>query len=103
MKKLFIIILTFFIFIQLHAQEIPVRWLNPEPEFSSGYSWGIPLEKGQTLKSQKFILKNSSGDNYPIQSWPLAYWPDGSIKWSGMAVSLPAEEKGPFTLIGSKD
>jgi hypothetical protein len=26
----------------------------------------------------------------PLQSWPLAYWPDGSIKWTGHALAADA-------------
>ena len=26
----------------------------------------------------------------PVQSWPLAYWPDGSLKWTGHAVDSTA-------------
>jgi len=33
-----------------------------------------------------------------VQSWPLAYWPDGSLKWSGLATVVPAGLAGPVTL-----
>ena len=26
----------------------------------------------------------------PVDTWPLAYWPDGSVKWSGVAGVIPA-------------
>ena len=25
----------------------------------------------------------------PVQSWPLAFWPDGSVKWTGLAAVAP--------------
>jgi hypothetical protein len=31
-------------------------------------------------------LRTADGTAVPVQSWPLAYWPDGSIKWTGHAV-----------------
>lgn len=30
-------------------------------------------------------MKTPDGRTAPVQSWPLAYWPDGSLKWSGHA------------------
>ncbi len=33
----------------------------------------------------------------PLQAWPLAYWPDGSLKWSGFAaVASAGADAGPF-------
>jgi len=26
----------------------------------------------------------------PIDTWTLAYWPDGSVKWGGIAGVIPA-------------
>jgi hypothetical protein len=38
----------------------------------------------------------------PLQTWPLAYWPDGSVKWSGQAIAAKAGLDGPLQLaIGS--
>jgi hypothetical protein len=34
----------------------------------------------------------------PAQSWPLAFWPDGSIKWSGFATVVPSGLGGPVNL-----
>src|SRR5262245_62189716 len=25
-----------------------------------------------------------------VQTWPLAYWPDGTLKWTGVATAVPA-------------
>ena len=36
------------------------------------------------------------GKSVPLQQWPLAYWPDGSIKFSGFATVAGAA--GPFRL-----
>jgi hypothetical protein len=34
----------------------------------------------------------------PLQTWPLAYWPDGSIKWTGHAITGAPDLGGPLTL-----
>jgi len=88
--------------LSLIAQEAPVKWLTNAPEISQGYSWGVPWQKGSVTKNQMFVLKTSSGKSLPVQTWPMAYWPDGSVKWSAMAVSLTAEEDGPFQIQSSK-
>ena len=33
-----------------------------------------------------------------MQTWPLAYWPDGSLKWSGFATVAGAGAAGPFRI-----
>jgi hypothetical protein len=59
---------------------IKLSWLggNP-PVISSGVSWGVPLPEGEFNISTKFSLKNAHGHAMPLQLWPLAYWPDGSL------------------------
>jgi len=36
-------------------------------------------------QNQGFTLTGADGTILPLQTWPLAYWPDGSLKWSGFA------------------
>ena len=98
MKTISVLLLLTFSLLRLPSQEAPVKWLAETPELSQGQSWGIPWTKGAVTKDRTFVLKAASGKTFPIQTWPLAYWPDGSIKWSGMAASLPAKEEGPFTV-----
>ena len=38
----------------------------------------------------------------PLQSWPLAYWPDGSLKWSAHAIPGAAPAAGSYTLTGGE-
>lgn len=51
-----------------------------------GVSFGVPFSKGKIAKSQVVSVADSKGRTLPLQTWPLAYWPDGSIKWMGCAV-----------------
>ncbi|KAF5349243.1 hypothetical protein D9756_009419 [Leucocoprinus leucothites] len=68
-----------------------IHWLDgsPPPFTPSGTAFGIPWSQGQVDRTTalKVQVKGSS-TSIPVQSWPLAYWPDGSLKWSGHA--LPA-------------
>jgi hypothetical protein len=69
---------------------------NP-PLVASGVSYGVPWQQGAVKRNATFSL-NAQGKDLPLQSWPLAYWPDGSIKWSGFATVVPAGMTGPATL-----
>jgi hypothetical protein len=33
-----------------------------------------------------------------MQTWPLAYWPDGSVEWSGQAIAAAPDLTGPLQL-----
>ena len=35
-------------------------------------------------------LKTDRNQEIPVDTWPLAYWPDGSVKWSGVAGVISA-------------
>ncbi len=63
-----------------------IRWLgNAAPGIDSGISFGVPWQRGAVSRTQTFSLTATDGAAAPLQSWPLAHWPDGSIKWSGFA------------------
>lgn len=62
-----------------------VKWLDKLPKTKCNITWGIPWKKGELKKVDNLALRNGSGENSYIQSWPLAYWPDGSIKWSAQS------------------
>lgn len=63
----------------------------------AGISWGVPWPQGAVSRNLGFHL-SSQAMNLPLQSWPLAFWPDGSIKWTGFATVLPSDFQGPITL-----
>ena len=69
---------------------VKLNWLEgggAAPAQPVGVSWGVPWPRGTVQKSDSFALKSATGANVTVQSWPLAYWPDGSIKWTGLATS----------------
>jgi YetA-like protein len=70
---------------------------NQPPVVPTGISWGVPWPQGTVRPNANFSL-NATGVSLPLQSWPLAYWPDGSIKWTGFASVLPAGFQGPVIL-----
>lgn len=77
---------------------VTLSWLGDDsPPVPAGVSWGVPWPQGVIGRDSSFNL-SASGTELPVQTWPLAYWPDGSIKWSGFATAVPAGLAGPFLL-----
>lgn len=66
--------------------EVPIHWLGEAPPaLTAGVSFGVPWPRGALQKTQALGLKGEDGKLLPVQTWPLAYWPDGSVKWTGVA------------------
>jgi len=65
----------------------PLRWLDGVvPKASPGTTWGVPWPQGKHAKDAAFTLHAADGASVPVQSWPLAYWPDGTLKWTAHAI-----------------
>ena len=78
-------------------QSVPVNWLDGgAPSGETGVSWGVPWPRGAFRRDQKFVLTAAGGQALLLQSWPLAYWPDGSLKWSGFATVAGPGTPGPL-------
>ncbi|MFF6989656.1 Tat pathway signal sequence domain protein [Streptomyces sp. NPDC010273] len=52
-----------------------------------GSTVGVPWPMGTYQEDQTFAATDAGGAAVPVQSWPIAYWPDGSLKWTAHAVS----------------
>jgi hypothetical protein len=73
----------------LPADLAQLRWLEGKtPAALPGATWGVPWPRGKHAKGTAFTLRSTgaTGKTLPVQSWPLAYWPDGSLKWTGHAM-----------------
>ncbi|MCC5835576.1 MAG: Tat pathway signal sequence domain protein [Opitutales bacterium] len=65
-----------------------LRWLESGvPASQPGTAWGLPWPKGKYAADTQFSVRAANGAAVPAQTWPMAYWPDGSLKWSGHAIS----------------
>ncbi len=81
-----------------------VRWLDDraQPRFD-GTTWGTPWPRGRQRESRNFVLRGADGTAHALQSWPLAWWPDGSIKWSAHALPAAASiGDGPFEVVARR-
>jgi YetA-like protein len=78
---------------------VQLHWLGqPAPDAAHGVSWGVPWPQGTVARDATFNLTDAQGKTLPVQTWPLAFWPDGSLKWSGLATVAPAGTSGELTL-----
>ncbi|MEW9534321.1 Tat pathway signal sequence domain protein [Microbispora sp. NPDC049125] len=75
------------------APEVGLRWLEDKPGVAAFSTWGTPWPKGVVPRETTFALTAAGGAAVPVQTWPLAYWPDGSLKWTAHAITadVPAE------------
>ena len=79
--------------------DLLVGWLGgTPPALATGTSWGVPWPRGAYQKDHSFTLTGNDGRTLPLQSWPLAFWPDGSLKWSGFASVADAGLASPLRL-----
>lgn len=65
---------------------VQLHWLEGVPAAAPGTSFGVPWPRGAYKANARFAAKTDAGEPVPIDTWPLAYWPDGSLKWTGHAV-----------------
>ena len=71
-----------------------LHWLEGRKQ--RGYvTWGLPWRKGEVRAGESFYLKGDNGAEYPVQTRPRAYWPDGSVKWT-LHTACPSA--GPWRL-----
>ncbi|MVT12425.1 exo-rhamnogalacturonan lyase family protein [Chitinophaga tropicalis] len=69
------------------AEPVSLHWLdNKAPGFTAGVTWGVPWPRGTVKRDTGFVLQDGGREQVPVQSWPLATWPDGSLKWSAHAI-----------------
>lgn len=73
-------------------------WLDRmAPAWSEGVTFGVPWPRGTVSAKAGFTL----GD-LPVQSWPIAYWPDGSLKWSAHAIGPQTAARNSYPLAPGK-
>ncbi|MGD0410178.1 MAG: hypothetical protein ABSC18_00615 [Verrucomicrobiota bacterium] len=81
------------------VEPVKLDWLDGKPPaIRQSVSWGVPWPKGKVQKSDSFVLKAADGKAIPAQSWPMAYWPDGSIMWSGHSIAATPDMAGPLQI-----
>ncbi|MDQ3846469.1 MAG: Tat pathway signal sequence domain protein [Bacteroidota bacterium] len=91
--SLFICLLHVHVNAQTTNTEVELKWVDNSPANQPlGVSWGVPWPRGIIKKGQSFTLINNEGKSLPLQTWTTAYWPDGSVKWTGFATVADATQ-----------
>jgi len=82
------------------------RWLDGHaPSISTGVTWGMPWPQGKHKHTvTHFVLREAGGAPIALQSWPLAFWPDGSLKWTAHALPVNAKPgAGPWEIVANSN
>jgi len=80
----------------------PLHWLEGTPAAQDGCAWGVPWPRASLPADSVFALEAADGTAIAIQSWPLATWPDGSLKWSGHAIAPGTGQLDTLALIPNR-
>jgi hypothetical protein len=76
-----------------------LHWLEGDaPALLPGTTWGRSWPRGRHGRDTTFALHTAAGAAVPVQSWPLATWPDGSLKWTAHAIPADVPAAGPYQL-----
>ncbi|HZC26572.1 MAG TPA: Tat pathway signal sequence domain protein, partial [Actinopolymorphaceae bacterium] len=81
------------------AVKADLRWLEGDaPAELAGTTWGVPWPKGSLPADQEFSLEAADGTAVAVQTWPIGYWPDGSLKWSAHAMGAATSSAETYVL-----
>jgi len=83
----------------LAAEPVLLKWLDDKSAGKlTGTTWGVPWPKGALKKDAGLVLADKEGKNLAVQTWPLAHWPDGSLKWTAHAIGPYDKVPGELVL-----
>src|SRR5947207_5030718 len=81
------------------AEPVALHWLGDVgPGAPVGVTWGVPWPKGALRADTPMRLTAADGHRIDLQTRPLAYWPDGSVKWAGHAIPATPGIDAPLEL-----
>lgn len=76
-----------------------VRWLGGgTPAAHAGSAWGVAWPRAAHRPDSTFSLRTADGKAVPVQTWATAFWPDGSLKWTGHAIAPDAPASTEYVL-----
>lgn len=81
----------------LNPAPAPLHWLDRPASVHHGLTWGVPWPKGSVKAGSSFRLMAGNAER-PVQTWPLAYWPDGTLKWTAHALAAGPVPDGDWAI-----
>ncbi|KAH8879040.1 hypothetical protein GQ53DRAFT_739330 [Thozetella sp. PMI_491] len=79
-----------------------VRWLATDRGGvapAHGVSFGMPWPRGLYQPGQRFVIRGQEKE-YPLDSRELAFWADGSLKWTAHSISGEFRYCDRYTIVG---
>ena len=95
----------------LQARGVPAsnaaRWIDGSGSVRhAGQAFGLAWPRQSLSRSaalgQRMAAQDESGQAVPLQTWIMATWPDGSVKWTGHAVPAGSVPTAGLTVRESK-
>lgn len=80
------------------SRGVPLQVQTLACEAGQPFARGVPFPSGWLPRGQTVVLSDGAAQRWPLQSQPLAFWPDGSVQWLLVDGLLPALESGMHTL-----
>ncbi|KAJ6279698.1 hypothetical protein J3E71DRAFT_354580 [Bipolaris maydis] len=77
------------------TSSVTVSWIDDTPGYLDGTTFGVPWPRGQHPANKTTFTID--GD-VSLQSWVTAYWPDGSLKWTGHALGASNSPLDQYTI-----
>ncbi|MDE6649214.1 MAG: hypothetical protein K2K45_04725 [Muribaculaceae bacterium] len=86
----------------LQETEVPLAWVGKAPESDVPVTFGVPFDAGAVTKTTPLSIASGALE-IPTESWPLAFWPDGTVKWAAVSGTIPAGADNLTVCIGTRD
>ena len=67
------------------------HWLTKPQRAQAPVTFGVPWSKGTLDRTQTLRVSDGQGNVLAAQSRPIAFWPDGSVKWTALSTVAPAD------------
>lgn len=83
----------------LPADRAELHWLEQASAEPVGTTLGVPWPRGKYPAQTSFAVRTAAGEEVAVQTWPLATWPDGSLKWTGHAIAPAATKAAALAVI----
>ncbi len=72
-------------------ERIKMHWLENRSKY--GYvTFGVPFDKSEVEPSDGLTLTDEKGRIIPCSAEPIAFWPDGTVKWFSCSADIDCDE-----------
>ncbi|MEE2522345.1 Tat pathway signal sequence domain protein [Pseudarthrobacter sp. J75] len=77
-----------------------ISWLDggAPADLNGGTTWGMPFARGTVADAAALEIRDADGRPVASQAWPLATWPDGSLKWAGLALAASESPSSSYSV-----